>query len=91
MGSFECDDFYFYIFSIALRKSQLDGHKYRKLLVLENQEQKWKNSTPNRQMQQFLHCKTDPNLISQHKVQCNYINVVCLYYKRLYTSSCFYS
>ena len=61
-----------------MRQGQLGGHKHRKILVLENQEQRWKNSTPNRQMQHFLHYKIDPHLISQHKVQCNYIDVVCI-------------
>lgn len=45
MGSFECDDFYFYIFSISLRQSQLDDHKHRKLLVLENQEKLYTQPT----------------------------------------------
>ena len=66
VGSTGNNDFY-NKFS-RLLQGRLGGHKHLKGFL--------QNPTPNRQMQHFLHGKTDSHLNPQHKVQCSYIDVV---------------
>ena len=77
MGCTGSNDFYNQ-FS-RLLQGRFGGHKHLKVLVLKNQQQRWHKPTPNQQMQHFLHFKTDTHLNPQHKVQCNYIDVVYVY------------
>ena len=77
VGSTGSNDFYNQ-FS-RLLQGRFGGHKHLKVLVLKNQQQRWHKPTPNQQMQHFLHYKTDTHLNPQHKVQCNYIDVVYVY------------
>ena len=81
MGSTGSNDFCNQLFSRLLqgRLKHLN-----EVLVLNNQQQRWQNPTPNQQMKHFLHRKTEIHLKFQHMVQCNYIVVVYVYIIEVY-------